>query len=65
MFFINFLRPPVRPPLNSPVAPVPIESNLKSPVQSHKANSQAKRKLVAKWLVDDNGKLYCQWDIET
>ncbi|HIK11996.1 MAG TPA: hypothetical protein IGS52_17340 [Oscillatoriaceae cyanobacterium M33_DOE_052] len=64
MFFINFLRPPVRPPLNSPVAPAPIELARK-PVPSDPANSHRQQKLVAKWLVDEHGKLYCQWNIET
>lgn len=65
MFFINFLRPPVRPPLNSPVAPAPIEASDLSPVPSHPAKSNTEQKLVAKWLFDERGKLYCQWNIET
>ena len=24
-----------------------------------------KRRLVARWLIDENSKLYCKWDIET
>ena len=65
MFFINFLRPPVRPPLNSSVATAPSEASVKSPVPSHQAQSHPQHKLVAKWLLDEHGKLYCQWNIET